>query len=158
MNSHKDVEYRLNLSVGFLKEAEEDFRLKRWRSCVDNSQLSVENAGKAILTLFGISPKTHEPAKHLSAIVKNDAIPEEIRSLIKDILPDFLTLGLDEHFMTDYGDEATYTLPWELFDEESARNSLDSVRLCQAAAVKIVDHVHQWRANKDDKDDNESES
>jgi len=69
MNSHEDVEYRLKLSEGFLKEAEQDFSLKRWRSCVGNAQLSVENAGKAVLMLFGVSPKTHEPAKHLSLIV-----------------------------------------------------------------------------------------
>ena len=48
MNSREDVEYRLNLSRGFLKEAEEDFDLKRWRSCVDSAQLSVENSGKAL--------------------------------------------------------------------------------------------------------------
>jgi len=65
VNSREDVLYRLNLAKGFLKEAQEDFQLKRWRSCVNSAQLSVENSGKAILMLFGISPKTHEPAKHL---------------------------------------------------------------------------------------------
>ncbi len=150
MNSHKDVEYRLTLAGGFLKEAEEDSKLKRWRSCVDNAQLAVENAGKAILMLFGVSPKTHEPAKHLSSIVKDESIPEEIRSMIKNVLPDFLTLGLEEHFMTDYGDEATYTSPWELFDKDSANHSLISARLCHSAAVKIIDMVNQWRT-KDNK-------
>lgn len=62
MNSRKNVDYRLELSEGFLGEAEQDFHLKRWRSCVDNARLCVENAGKAILTLFGAPPKTHEPA------------------------------------------------------------------------------------------------
>ena len=151
MNSNKDVEYRLKLAGGFLEEAEEDFKLKRWRSCVDNSQLSVENAGKAILTLFGVSPKTHEPAKHLSLIVKDDTIPEEIRSMIKNILPDFLTLGLEEHFMTDYGDESTYTLPWELFDEETAIMALNSARSCHSASLKIVDQVTQWRSDENEK-------
>lgn len=146
MNSRDDIDYRLKLSEGFLGEAEQDFSLKRWRSCVDNSQLGVENAGKAILLLFGVSPKTHEPAKHLSLIVNDDSIPEEIRSLIKDALPDFLTLGLEEHFMTDYGDESTYTLPWELFDEESASRALTSARLCYSAAAKTVDQVFQWRS------------
>jgi HEPN domain-containing protein len=69
MNSREDVEYRLSLAKGFLKEAKEDFQLKRWRSCVDNAQMSVENSGKAILTLFGVPPKTHEPAKHLKKLI-----------------------------------------------------------------------------------------
>ena len=42
MNSDDDVKYRLNLAKGFLREAEEDFGLNRWRSCVDNAQLSNE--------------------------------------------------------------------------------------------------------------------
>ena len=62
MNSREDVDYRLKLAKGFLKEAQEDFQLERWRSCVANAQLSVENSGKAILMAFGVSPKTHEQA------------------------------------------------------------------------------------------------
>jgi len=41
-----EVSYRLALAKGFLTEAEQDMTLERWRSCVDNSQLAVENAGK----------------------------------------------------------------------------------------------------------------
>lgn len=108
MNSREDVDYRLNLAKGFLKEAEEDFQLKRWRSCVDSAQLSVENSGKAILMLFGISPKTHEPGRLLAQLAQNTEIPNEIRDTIKEILPGFLSLGIEEHFMTDYGDEASY--------------------------------------------------
>lgn len=112
MNSRDDVQYRLNLAKGFLEEAEEDVKLKRWRSCVDNAQLAVENSGKAILMLFGISPKTHEPAKHIVQLTHKNDIPQSIRENIKNIIPDFLTLGMEEHFMTDYGDESSYTLPW----------------------------------------------
>jgi len=128
MNSREDVEYRLNLAKGFLKEAEEDFQLKRWRSCVNSSQLSVENSGKAILMLFGISLKTHKPARLLGKLVHNTEIPNEIRDKIKEILPEFLTLGVEEHFMTDYGDESSYALPWEIFDEESAKLALKAAR------------------------------
>jgi len=148
MNSRDDVEYRLKLSAGFLREAEEDFQLKRWRACVDNAQLSVENSGKAILMLFGVSAKTHEPAKYLASIVKDSSIPEEIRLNIQKVLPDFLTLGLEEHFMTDYGDEATYTLPWDLFDEKTAASALDSARSCYRNAEKIVEDIKKWRSRK----------
>jgi len=136
VNSHEEVDYRVKLSKGFLKEAEEDFSLKRWRACVDNSQLCVENAGKAILTLFGVSPKTHEPAKHLSGIVNDETIPEEIRFLIKDILPEFLTLGLEEHFMTDYGDESTYTLPWDLGSQKKIMYPTERTELLKHISVQ----------------------
>jgi len=120
VNSLDDVRYRLDLAGGFLKEAEEDFGLKRWRSCVDNAQLAVENSGKALLALFGASSKTHEPAKHLEALINDAKMPPDITGPIKDMLPDLLTLGLEEHFMTDYGDESSYVLPWDLYDEASA--------------------------------------
>lgn len=146
MNSSGDVAYRLNLANGFLQEAEEDLQLKRWRSCVDNSQLSVENSGKAILMLFGVASKTHEPAKHLAHLIKNEQIPPQVRETLKKFLPDFLTLGVEEHFMTDYGDETSYKLPWDLFDQEAATTALESARKCKAAAAEVVEQTQRWRS------------
>lgn len=150
MNSLEDVEYRLNLAKGFLREAEEDFQLKRWRSCVNSAQLSVENSGKAILMLFGISPKTHEPAKHLARLVHNTEIPNKIREKIKEILPHFLVLGVEEHFMTDYGDESSYVLPWDMFDEESAKSALNTAQCCKSASEDIITCNRQWRSGKNE--------
>jgi len=59
MDSERDVRYRLRLAEGFLGEAEEDVRSSRWRSCVDNAQLAVENAIKAVIGRFG--PSTRAP-------------------------------------------------------------------------------------------------
>ena len=146
MNSREDVQYRLNLSSGFLREAEQDFQLGRWRSCVANAQLSVENAGKAVLMLFGVSTKTHEPAKHMAQLIKNPDVSKQAQDRIKDILPDFLLLGAEEHFMTDYGNESSYQLPWDLFDEESAGSALNAARKCKAGAEEIVGEVQRWRS------------
>jgi len=148
MNSREDVDYRLSLAKGFLKEAKEDFQLKRWRSCVDNAQMSVENSGKAILTLFGVPPKTHEPAKHLKKLIQNIKIPIEIRDKIQEILPDFLTLGIEEHFMTDYGDESSFRLPWEIFDEEAANSALGAAKRCKSDSEDIIRLVRRWRSNR----------
>ncbi len=148
MNSQDDVEYRIKLAEGFFKEAKEDIKLKRWRSCVANSQLVVENAGKAVLMLFGISPKTHEPAKHLDKLIRDFEIPDDIKDKLKRIMPDFLALGVEEHFMTDYGEESSYTLPWDIFDEDSARNALKAAKQCKQAAEQIVKHVQSQRAKE----------
>jgi HEPN domain-containing protein len=146
VNSREDVQYRLNLSEGFLKEAEEDFQLRRWRSCVANAQLAVENAGKAVLMLFGVSAKTHEPAKHLAQLAKSTEVPEGVRDRVEDILPDFLLLGAEEHFMTDYGDESSYKLPWDLFDQESAQSALYTARKCNAGTKEIVSEIRKYRS------------
>ncbi len=112
MSTSRDVDYRLALAEGFLAEADQDFALKRWRSCVDNAQLAVENAGKAALSLFGIVPKTHDPARQIAAILREQELPDGVSELLHAILPDLLVLGTETHFLTDYGDEASYTLPW----------------------------------------------
>jgi len=45
----EDAEYRKRLAQGFLDEARLNFEYKLWRSCMDNSQLSIENSGKMII-------------------------------------------------------------------------------------------------------------
>jgi HEPN domain-containing protein len=151
MNSQDDVRYKLKLAEGFLKESEEDIRLKRWRSCVDNSQLSAENSAKAILLLFGLPVKTHNPSKQLLILLGIDDISIEIRKKIKEIIPTFKELGFEEHIMTDYGDEETYTLPWDLFDEESASSAINTAKICYQSAFEIVKKTHELRSRNTDK-------
>lgn len=130
MNAADDIAYRLSLAKGFLNEAEQDIVLSRWRSCVDNSQLAVENAGKTALSLFGVVPKSHDPARQVSAILQRESLPEEISLALKQMLPDLVALGEREHVLTDYGDEETYTLPWDLFTQQSAETALKTAQRC----------------------------
>lgn len=81
MSASRDVAYRIALAAGFQAEAEQDFTLGRWRSCVDNSQLAVENAGEAVLALFGIAPKTHDPARQTAAILREQELPKKMSRL-----------------------------------------------------------------------------
>ena len=128
MNSRSGLEFRLGLAPGFLSESEQDYGLKRWRSCVDSSQLAVENCAKAVLILFGVTSKTHDPARVVSKLIQTGVIAGESAETLKPIIADMLTLGSDEHFLTDYGDEMTLTLPWDLFTEESAQTALAIAR------------------------------
>ncbi len=137
MNSQREFKYRIGLASGFFAEAEQDYDLKRWRSCVDNSQLAIENSAKAILALFEIPPKTHDPAKHLTNLVKNKNLIKSISQKIESLLPDIIAFGLEEHIMTDYGDEATLTLPWDIFTEESASDALTTARKCVEGTNEI---------------------
>lgn len=61
MQVTNEVRYRQRLAEGFLGEARQDVELRRWRSCIDNSQLAVENAAKAALALLGPVGRTHNP-------------------------------------------------------------------------------------------------
>lgn len=138
MTARDEISYRLGLAEGFLQEAEQDWTLERWRSCVDNAQLAVENSGKAVLSLFGAPPKTHDPARDLAALLRTRPLTTDVKAALEALLPELLGLGAREHFLTDYGDEATYTLPWELFTRESAHDALQSARRAAALARQIA--------------------
>ena len=60
VDSERDVDFRLRLADGFLGEARDDVTRARWRSCVDNAQLAVENAVKAVIARFVPVPRTHD--------------------------------------------------------------------------------------------------
>ena len=141
MKASENAAYRLGLAEGFLGEAEQDLSLERWRSCVDNAQLAVENAGKVVLALFGVASKTHDPAQPIAILLRDRGLSSEIDDIIRQMLPDLLAMGSAEHFLTDYGDETTYTLPWSLFTRESAEDALTAARHSVQLARQIQDLV-----------------
>lgn len=145
MNVARDVAYRLALAQGFLAEAEQDFALQRWRSCVDNAQLAVENTGKTALALFGVAPKTHDPARQIAAILREQELPANVSELLHAMLPDLLILGTEAHFLTDYGDEESYTLPWDLFTQQTAEDALQSARRLAQMAHTLLGTVGPQR-------------
>ena len=130
--------YRLALAEGFLKEAEQDMGLSRWRSCVDNAQLSVENSGKAALCAFGAPPKTHDPAREISRVLRSQDLDVATAEGLRALVPELLALGAAEHFLTDYGDESTHTLPWDLFTEVSAREALEAAQRSLEATRSVL--------------------
>ena len=138
MGSQKDIEYRYELARGFLDEAEQDYSLKRWRSCVSCSILVVENTGLAVLMLFGVSPFTHKPGKHLSQLISEGTLTEEIAALIREILPELERYDSTEKMLVKYGDESSYQLPWELFNEPTGVKAIESARKCMRVSTAIA--------------------
>jgi len=134
MNSQLDAEYRLRLAKGFQREAEQDFQLQRWRSCVDNAQLSVENSGKAIIAIFEPVEKTHNPAINLRKLIAKGLVDNALRGDLNAALTYFDELGFEEHFLTDYGDEKNYKDPWSLFNKSDAQKALDIMQKCLTVA------------------------
>lgn len=139
MKSKEDAEYRLRLTEGFLKEAIQDFELSRWRSCVDNSQLSVENSGKTIIACFKPVEKTHDPTKQVSALLENKEIHPDLVGDVSAIIQMMGELGFEEHFMTDYGNENDYKDPWELFQEDDAKEALEFAKECAKIAREVYE-------------------
>lgn len=141
MHFEEDARYRLRLARGFLQEAEQDYGLRRWRSCVNRAQRSDVNAAKAILAFFGPLAKTHDPAAHLRNLIESGRLLGPPKETLERLLETFGTIGAKEHFLTDYGDEATYQDPWSLFGENDARRALEAARRCVSGAAHIFEEL-----------------
>ena len=137
MNFKADAEYRERLAEGFLNEARLNFGYRLWRSCVDNSQLSVENSGKMIIALFEPVEKSHNPSRQLKRLVEQKRLGEDLKPQLDQFLLILDRFGIEEHFMTDYGDETTRTDPWNLFGEEEAGEALQMAEKCYGIAKEI---------------------
>ncbi|MEW6657112.1 MAG: HEPN domain-containing protein [Thermodesulfobacteriota bacterium] len=138
MLAPEEVSYRLRLVLGFLEEARQDFTLERWRSCVDNSQLATENAAKAVLALLGPVGRTHNPSLLLREALAGGEFPAEISSQVERLAECAELLGPDIHVQSDYGDEAGGRTPWELFDQDTARQALDLAEEVAELSQKVL--------------------
>ncbi len=138
MALHKDIDYRLELARGFLNEAEQDYSLKRWRSCVSGSILVLENTGLAVLMLFGVSPLTHKPAGHLSQLITEGTVTKEVAELIEEILPELEKYDSHEKMLAKYGNESSYQLPWELFNEDEGVLAIEAARKSMRISSEIA--------------------
>ena len=131
------------MAKGFLKEAEQDLGLKRWRSCVDNSQLAIENSGKTIIAIYVPVEKTHDPSRQLTKMLKENIFPTQLSSEISAAIKILGQFGVEEHFMTDYGDEASGKDPWEIFTEDNANDAIKSAQQANVLAQNIYGLVFQ---------------
>ncbi len=140
MNWNDHARYRLELAEGFLDEARQDLGLDRFRSCVDNAQLSIENGAKAVIALFGPVGKTHEPWRELKTLLAEEVIPQVFQEQVERLATLAARYGLKEHFLTDYGDEAQLLSPWRLFGQEDAVEALETAETCFALAQAICNY------------------
>lgn len=137
MHFREDAEYRRRLATGFLQEARVNVKYQLWRSCVDNSQLAIENSCKMIVALFEPVEKTHNPSRQLRRLTDQERLGSIPRTHIDEIVSILDRFGIEEHFMTDYGDEATRTDPWSLFDEEDAKEALAMAEKSYSIAEEV---------------------
>ncbi|MEE8390590.1 MAG: hypothetical protein V3S14_07315 [Anaerolineae bacterium] len=105
-----------------------------------------------VLAWFGAVPKTHDPAQQVAAVLRTQALADAVEEALRRMLPDLLALGSAEHFLTDYGDEATYTLPWDLFTRESAEEALAAARRSIELAREAIRAVESWHKEQRSED------
>lgn len=147
MNTVDDARYRLTLAEGQLADAERDCKDQRWHLCVASAQSAAENAGKAIIACFLPIEKTHEPVKQIEAMLEEGIIPDEVREAVVDVLPAWRGLGRKLHIQATYGDEDSYTPPWDLFDAQTAQAALQAAHQSVTAAQQVYRLIFDTRTD-----------
>ncbi len=143
MHQIEQMRYRLRLAEGFLAEARQDKASRSWRSCVDNSQLAVENAAKVFLAFLGPVGRTHNPGMLLEQALQERKFPDEKHDAVQRVAQCAKALGPKVHAETDYGDEETGRTPWELFDESSAEEALRVAEEAMRLSRQIIAQEEQ---------------
>lgn len=138
MDSERDVDFRLRLADGFLGEARDDVARARWRSCVDNAQLAVENAVKAVIARVAPVPRTHDLVTPLEELLAAERFTADERDALIELRQCAEELGHEQHVRSDYGEEAVFKTPWELFDAEDARHALAVAERAVTLARSLV--------------------
>lgn len=133
-----EVNYRKRLAEGFLEEARQDMGLKRWRACVSNSQLAAENSAKALLAMLGPVGKTHQPTVLLRKALDEGRFADAVRLAVDAVAGAAETLGSDVHIESDYGDDARWLTPWEIFGSEEASLALEQAEQAVESLVGVT--------------------
>jgi HEPN domain-containing protein len=139
MNAREEAAYRLELARGHLESAEKLFEMALWSESAHSSQLSVENSAKTVISVFRPIVKTHDVVPALLD-VEDEFEAEEDRRAIERLASLAQRLGLKEHILVSYGDEVAHKTPWELYDEEKARRTLDMAQ----EAFRIAQALLKW--------------
>ena len=143
MKSEEEAWYRLSLAQGRLRRAVEAFERGDYLGCILEAQLSVENAAKAVITVFRIPSWSHDPSVELREVITQNRESmvgklgaifmselEELASTAEDLAP--------EHGRATYGNSERRIPPWEIFAEEDAREALRRVKRARKAAEKFI--------------------
>jgi hypothetical protein len=98
-----------------------------------------------VLALFGIPPKTHDPAREIATLLRSRELPDPAGRELLSLLPFLLALDYSDHLLAENGDEATHTPPWDLFDKDSATEALEAARASVEGAKAVIAAVEAWR-------------
>jgi len=91
--------------------------------------------------LFGVSALTHKPARHLSQLIAEGTVTKEVAELIEEILPELETYDSYHKMLVKYGNESSYQLPWELFNEAEALLALEAARKSMRVSYALAELV-----------------
>lgn len=144
MNSEEEAKYRLTLAQGYLKRAEEASKHGDHLAVISNSQLSVENSAKAVISCFRIPSWSHDPSNELLEVTESNRDKIEKRTGINvyhalSTLASYSSNLAPEHGRMSYGDPSLRIPPWDLANAKRAKEALSYARESVEIAKKFIE-------------------
>ncbi|MBS7644430.1 MAG: HEPN domain-containing protein [Candidatus Bathyarchaeia archaeon] len=138
LNPLSEVRFRVKLAERYLEEAERAYRIEDYRAAVGSSQLSVENAAKAVIALYRIPSWSHDPSHELEELI--DTMPEEVRHPSRELASTARRLA-PEHGRATYGEPSRGLTPWDLYSREDAYSALNDAREALKRLSEILEKL-----------------
>jgi len=131
----EEASYRLRLAREHLRRAERSLGVGDWPMAVHFSQLAAENAAKALIAIFEVPARTHDPSDQLLGLL--DRLPvglgEDARELARiahELAP--------EHARSTYGLPAEGLTPSDIYDRAYAEECVRKARRALGAAERAL--------------------
>ena len=141
MSPYEDSLYRLRVAAEFLDRAEHNFAQDDWAGCVQQAQIAVENAAKAILAYVDPVPHTHEPHRQLEMLLATmPDLPTDIIAFFKVVIAAGQHLGGREHVLATYGDEERRLTPSQIFHQPEATKAIEHARNAVSKAKQLINY------------------
>ena len=146
MDSAEEARYRLSIAGEHLHRAIEEMEnFKRDASrahlvgCAAEAQLCIENSAKAVISVFRIPSREHDPSAELLDVLVEirDKIGEELGRSLEE-LANIASKLAPEHIRATYGDETRRIPPSELYDEVTVKGFIDDAEKAQAIAERFL--------------------
>lgn len=108
--------------------------------CISESQLCIENSAKAVISVFRIPSREHDPSVELLEVLAGirKKISEELAGSLEE-LASIASRVAPEHIRSIYGDEKRRIPPSELYDEETATELLGNAKKACETAEKFLE-------------------
>ena len=130
--------YRLRLAEEHLKRAEIALNARDWPMTVHFSQLAVENAAKALIAVFEVPIRTHDPSEQLLGLL--DRLPVELRAGAGELARAAHELA-PEHARSTYGLPAEGLTPSDIYDEGYAEECVNRARRVLDIARRALEEL-----------------
>ena len=130
-----EAKYRVKLSNEYLKRAKKFLTTGDWKESAEASQLSAENAAKAIIAIKRIPSWTHDPSHELKEIINE--FSEDLRNLILELASIVHELA-PEHILISYGKPDEGLTPWDIYNEEKAKLLFNKAKRANEIMNKII--------------------